>query len=139
LKSLIGEKAIGVIIAPSVYPRIKRSFDLKLVIGVGPVKQEEGQLPTVTSNNVEIGRLAADTLGQQADDKEGNIAWIGYEDSQGVQSERARSFVQWISKQYPKLKITGIDNKIDNPEVAYVATKNFISSSRGGERNFYRV
>jgi ABC-type sugar transport system substrate-binding protein len=132
LKDLIGEKSAGVIIAPSFYPGIgnvlKQLSDFGSVIGVGPVKQEEGQLPTVMSDNFEIGTLAADALGQWADEKEGNVAWIGFEDSQGVQSERKKGFVQELNKQYPKLKITGIGG-LNSPEAAYIATKQFISTS----------
>jgi ABC-type sugar transport system substrate-binding protein len=74
LKDLIADKPTGIIIAPSVYPGVgnvlERIFDFQSVIGIGPVKQEEGQLPTVMSNNFKIGTLAADALGQWADESE---------------------------------------------------------------------
>jgi ribose transport system substrate-binding protein len=132
LKGIINDRPAGIIIAPSAYPGIENILkdisELPAVIGVGPVRQQEGQLPTVMNNNFAAGTLAADVIGQRAAGEEGNVAWIGSKDTDESQGQRANGFVQWISKKYPNLRITSIDNS-DNPDFAYRSTKEFISTS----------
>lgn len=112
LKEVAAERPAGIIVVPGAYPGIENIFkeisELLSVIGVGPVRQEEGRLPTVMTNNFVAGTLAADVLGQRAGEEQGNVAWIGSSDV--GERQRGDGFVQWISKQYPKLKVVSLDS-----------------------------
>jgi ribose transport system substrate-binding protein len=85
LQEIIAERPAGIIIAPNASPGIEKTLreisELPVVVGVGPVGQEAGQLPTVMTNNFVAGALAADLLGSRAGEDEGIVAWIGSNDT----------------------------------------------------------
>ena len=131
LKEVIAERPAGIIVAPSAYPGIENALKeisgLPVIMGVGPVTQEEGQLSTVMTNNFVAGTLAADVLGQRAGEQEGNVAWIG--SNEIGERRRADGFVQWISKQYPKLKVLSLDSG-NNSDLAYKVARQFVLTSK---------
>ena len=126
LKNVIAEKPSAIVITTSSYPAlwsvlpdVDRSVG---VFGIGPSVYEEARFPSVMTNNLGVGEIAADVIGDRRGSEEGDIAFIASGTAGRWVDDRVAGFIAQM-KQYPRLKIVAQDHSVDVPSAVELVEK----------------